>query len=314
MKPSGSENTILDQKDIKKTLVKIFKNWYWIVIFMSLRISTKPKTLSEEEQDAELSEGRKATAEAEFVVLSENKKKVEAESIKIKEEIKKDKETLKSNKEEIFKLNDEILKVRNSLSVESKNFQDLQNKNNIKIKELEDNLKDRKIYKDTLDDEIFKAFKQHELDKFKKSQELLDMEKQKVSVLTEIKKVTVDWNDLISQKETEIKKVLNLQLENEKLAEEKQALEISLNSFNIQVENQKGVIKNNKVIMDSQDIAIKNKEAEIADLDKIIEKKKEEYKAVEKKAFSILEKEQILYQKEAFIKSQYERAGIKWDE
>jgi tyrosine-protein kinase Etk/Wzc len=38
MKPAGSENTILDQKDIKKTLVKIFKNWYWIFIFMSLSI------------------------------------------------------------------------------------------------------------------------------------------------------------------------------------------------------------------------------------------------------------------------------------
>ncbi|HKR03098.1 MAG TPA: polysaccharide biosynthesis tyrosine autokinase [Bacteroidia bacterium] len=38
MKPAGSENTILDQKDIKKTLVKVFKNWYWIVLFMSLSI------------------------------------------------------------------------------------------------------------------------------------------------------------------------------------------------------------------------------------------------------------------------------------
>src|SRR6185436_862007 len=38
MKPAGSDNTILDQKDIKKTLVKILKNWYWIFIFMSLSI------------------------------------------------------------------------------------------------------------------------------------------------------------------------------------------------------------------------------------------------------------------------------------
>ncbi|MEP7169755.1 MAG: Wzz/FepE/Etk N-terminal domain-containing protein, partial [Bacteroidota bacterium] len=38
MKPAGNENTILDQKDIKRTLVKVFKNWYWIFIFMSLSL------------------------------------------------------------------------------------------------------------------------------------------------------------------------------------------------------------------------------------------------------------------------------------
>jgi capsular exopolysaccharide synthesis family protein len=38
MKPAGSDNTILDQKDIKKTLVKIFKNWYWIILFMTISI------------------------------------------------------------------------------------------------------------------------------------------------------------------------------------------------------------------------------------------------------------------------------------
>ncbi|MEO5571352.1 MAG: polysaccharide biosynthesis tyrosine autokinase [Bacteroidia bacterium] len=38
MKPVGNENTILDQKDVKKTLIKIFKNWYWIVLFLSISI------------------------------------------------------------------------------------------------------------------------------------------------------------------------------------------------------------------------------------------------------------------------------------
>jgi tyrosine-protein kinase Etk/Wzc len=39
MKPAGSENVILDQKDVKKTLVKIFKNWYWVFLFLALSIS-----------------------------------------------------------------------------------------------------------------------------------------------------------------------------------------------------------------------------------------------------------------------------------
>jgi capsular exopolysaccharide synthesis family protein len=39
MKPAGSNNAILDQNDIKKTLLKVLKNWYWFVIFLSLSIA-----------------------------------------------------------------------------------------------------------------------------------------------------------------------------------------------------------------------------------------------------------------------------------
>jgi len=39
MKPAGTNNAILDQNDIKKTLIKVFKNWYWFIIFLSLTIA-----------------------------------------------------------------------------------------------------------------------------------------------------------------------------------------------------------------------------------------------------------------------------------
>lgn len=39
MKPASSNNAILDQNDIKKTLIKVLKNWYWFVIFLSLSVS-----------------------------------------------------------------------------------------------------------------------------------------------------------------------------------------------------------------------------------------------------------------------------------
>src|SRR4051794_33416441 len=39
MKPAGNDNAILDQNDIKKSLIKIIKNWYWFLIFLSLSIA-----------------------------------------------------------------------------------------------------------------------------------------------------------------------------------------------------------------------------------------------------------------------------------
>lgn len=39
MKPVGSNSAILDQNDIKKSLVLVLKNWYWFLIFMSLSIA-----------------------------------------------------------------------------------------------------------------------------------------------------------------------------------------------------------------------------------------------------------------------------------
>lgn len=36
MKKLSNENNILDQKDIKNTILKVFKNWYWMVLFLSL--------------------------------------------------------------------------------------------------------------------------------------------------------------------------------------------------------------------------------------------------------------------------------------
>jgi tyrosine-protein kinase Etk/Wzc len=39
MKPAGNDNAILDQNDIKKNLIKIIKNWYWFLIFLSLSVA-----------------------------------------------------------------------------------------------------------------------------------------------------------------------------------------------------------------------------------------------------------------------------------
>ncbi len=39
MKPAGNNNAILDQNDIKKTLIKVLKNWYWFLIFLSLSVA-----------------------------------------------------------------------------------------------------------------------------------------------------------------------------------------------------------------------------------------------------------------------------------
>ena len=65
----------------------------------------------------------------------------------------------------------------------------------------------------------------------------------------------------------------------------------------------------NSIVKDLSD-----KKEESTTLDIEIEKKKKEYKEVESKSFVITQKQDLLNQKEAFIKSRYERAGIKYED
>lgn len=281
---------------------------------MSLRISTEPKTLSEEEKDAELAEGRKNTAEAEFVDLANNKKKLSQELSDIQEQIKSDKETLLKGKDEIHILNEEILKIKSSLSKEIQALSVVYGD----IKSAEEGLVDFKFTaneeKLMLQDELLAIKKQGDKLKSSFAEEIVKLEDSKKDIENKIKKITVDWNNLTGQKEAESKKVLNLQLENENLLEEKKVLENSITSFKNVIEEQKGTINNNKDMIVNLNKTIIEKEIEIKTLDSSIEKKKEELKSLEKQAFTILGKEDILFQKEQFIKSQYERAGIKWEE
>jgi len=73
-------------------------------------------------------------------------------------------------------------------------------------------------------------------------------------------------------------------------------------------------IASNKEVIKGLDEKISLKTSEITSLESQIESKTEEYKSIEQKAFNILKREDVLKAKTAFIKSQYERAGIKWEE
>lgn len=62
----------------------------------------------------------------------------------------------------------------------------------------------------------------------------------------------------------------------------------------------------------NQVLAEKIKESE--KIDAAISEKNKEYRELESKIFTITKREDLLKQKEGFIKAQFERAGIKWEE
>jgi len=279
-----------------------------------LTLNKTPKTISEQEKDAELAEGRKNSLEVEIVSLGENKKNLEINISKIKEEIKIDNVKLQEGRDKIFKLNEDILEVQNTLREETQKLEDLKIKNSSKIKELEDYLKDKEKYKETLNVDIFDLSKKFELDKFNISQKIKDLENSKKTIIIDIKKLKLDKEQNIQETNLFLEKKEEINKEIKKLNEYKTSLESSNISLGNIIEDKKGVIENNKLIIKNQETVIQNKELEIVELNKSIEVKKIELDGLTKQAFSILNKQQLLDQKTAFIKGQYERAGIKWEE
>lgn len=112
---------------------------------------------------------------------------------------------------------------------------------------------------------------------------------------------------------------LNLELLNNKiqyldnLTVEEETLKINIESLELNISDQKSEIQKDVVILSDSNKIINDKKKEIESLNIGIAKKTDEYNALEKKAFAILEREGLLKQKEAFIKSQYERAGIQYE-
>jgi chromosome segregation ATPase len=279
-----------------------------------LRISKEPQTVSEQEEAARFAEGRKVTAENEVVILGQNKKKIEEDLQKIKEDIQVGNQTIQKNNEEINNTNEQVLEVQNTFRSEKQKFDSFVKERIVLKDQIEEDIKKGNIEKSRIDFEILTASKEHEFSKLNKIQELKNLEDKKTIYNSDIKKISEDKLQVISEINNFQNKLDGIKEETKKANDEKNSLEKDVTNLKGEVENQKGIIQNNKVILSQQDSTIITKNNEIDSLVKKIEEKNIEYKSVEQKAFVILQKQDALNQKEAFIKSQYERAGIKWEE
>lgn len=278
-----------------------------------LRKETTPQTVSEQEAAAQLAEIRKSTAESDCVVLSDNKKKLENDILNLKDEIKTNNDLLDKTKLEVVSIKSQLLDAQNSLdkqiSLTKKAIED----RNIIEKELEDFKIKSELEKNNIKNNINDLSLSHSTQKSQKENEIKFLEQSKQPILDEIKVLISDIEVFKKQHEDELSKIEDVKPIIKTLINNKDSIEKDIEKLNNQILDLNTLISKSKIELDSTISSIENKQKEILDLDVSIEKKKVEYTNIEKQAFIILNKQQILDNKEAFIKSQYERAGIKWE-
>lgn len=271
----------------------------------------KPPT--EEEIAAQQAEARKATAEGEFVIICEDKKRVLSEKISIEKDIEENKGLLDGLKNDITNGQKTIVAITTSISEAKDSLNNLIGEKETISSEIE-NLKvqfDSK--KNKSETTIAQMTTSYEEIKKQKESEIKFLESSKKPIFDGLKEM-VDKISLLREN------ILTLTTEVESLSKD-------IDNKNNTIKALEFTINRNQNIIDDQDLKIGSFTTSLSDINKEIAdkgieletlksnivKKTEEYKTIESKAFVILQKSDLLTQKEAFIKGQYERAGIKWE-
>lgn len=271
------------------------------------------KEISKEEEDAALAEARRLTAEGQFVALLEEIKRVKNLMSSFEDKINSQKEVIEENNKVIHLVNVKLLEVKNALKVENDNFRGVLKVNESVLSELNDDIFLKRKEREILISKIDGLNLHYENNKILKVKDVKELESKRESIFNEIKKLE-EKRDLSLLEINKLQATLdNKKSEILKLDGVVSSLELSVSSLKIEIISKDDVIKNNVKIIEEKKKSIKELDEEIIDLKVKIEKKEEEYRTLETNAFAILHRQDALNQKEAFIKSQYERAGIKWE-
>lgn len=270
------------------------------------------QTLTDEEVAARNAELRKSNAEGEFVTICNDKKRVLAEIT----ELENKKSDLNVSLEEI---NNQIQSSKNKLeetklSLYSENqlldkvISDRKNSE----KELEDFIKSSNEKKDKISLEISTLEKSIEFKNSLAQKHLQEIEESKKLILNEIKikqdyLVSLDNQKL--QKEKEIENADNLYKES---LNKKATIDLDSEKLNETISINKKILSETISSIEKLNTEISDKKIEIQNLNISIAAKNEEYKQSESKLISIRQRNDVLDQREAFLKIQYERAGIAW--
>jgi chromosome segregation ATPase len=274
----------------------------------------KQPPLSQEEIEILNLENRRVSAESSLQSASEAKKRLEADMEVITSKIEEGNTTIQKNLTDIETTSNLLSKTQISYQGEKDNLDKLlQSKKGIET-DLEnfkvETDKNKEIYKAKVNDEIksltdFKSVLEKEV------QGLVDS---KTPIKEEIKRLQSDLVVFSTQHEVEFNTVRDLQTKRDNMLATKDSLEIETKKLEDIISDQNKKIESTISSISDMSKEISDKGIEIETLNKKIEKKTEEYKAIENQAFTILNKQQLLDNKEAFIKNQYARAGVPWEE
>jgi len=276
------------------------------------KVSTTP--LSEAEEAAYAAESRRATAEGEFVVLCEDKKRVEKEMDLMNEEIKKLEKQVEDRKTDIqtteqylreseesfqnatselgkileeYKKADKVLEVLNKKASDDsraakENIASLDSVYANKKKGLEDEIEVLVNHKGIFENEIKELQSKVELEQDNEEKAMLANEK--------------------------------LEMDGVTILAERKAAESEMKEMEDKILMKKSLIDSKNKQLEELAATEKDTSESIKTYEGLKEKLQKEVTDLESRAFSISSREDELKRKEGFIKNKYERAGIKFEE
>jgi len=279
---------------------------------MGLRISTEPLTVSEQEEAAQLAEQRKSKAELDFSVICEDKKRVQSEHDSIIVDIESNKIILEDIKSKINNDKQKVIEIETIISQKASELDILTGKKEELSKQIEDIKVQITEQKNKSENDRIAIIEEYNKIKQELEQEIEGIKLSKVAVIQEMN----DLKSILDSKTLELNSVKgdieSKELSLNSLINKKNELEIFINKNSSIIEEQNTIISENTNKISEQEVTIQNKISEISSLDINIGNKKEEYKQLEKQAFILVSREDTLNQREEYIKSQYERAGINY--
>lgn len=226
-------------------------------------------------------------------------------------ELKAAKDSLHTEVSEIQEKKEQHLKDLNSAKDALENI----NVQKTKVeKELADFKTSSEVKKTELQSELKSFQEKIELAKRDASRDSELSKNEKDKLVKEISELNNSLSVLVKQEADQKEKNDNLIRVSDELSRKRDLLNGDLEKNSIEISRQQESLKvfDSKIIEVENDI--KNKKLQIEELENAIVGKKAEYKTQETKLFAIKEKEVALDQRERFIRAQYERAGVKYEE
>lgn len=281
---------------------------------MALKLRPIIQEVSKDEQSVLDLENRRLMAESSIELSSVAKKKIDDEVEIKKVELQDLQKQILKKVNEVEKYNLLISETEISFNNHKKSFEDFIKESVSEELKIVAEIKQKEAERDSVSLVISDFSKKHELDKYAKNEEIKQLEDSKNLIIDEIEKLKVEEKEISQSIKIALEK-LNISEEGiKKLELKKQELETIIFSNRSIMEDQKNFIENNKIFINDGNKEKETKQQEILVLDTDIKGKKEEVKALEGKVFTISNREIVLNQKEAFIKNQFERAGIVWQQ
>lgn len=215
---------------------------------------------SEVEIAAQDAETRRLKAEGEFLIICNDKKRLNTEIEAVTEDIKKGKITIEENNEKVHTTNELVIKANESLRKAQQDLETFIKESDSMKTELTEDLKKLSREKTALTLSIESANKNHQDSKKVKEQEILDLQKKKDDLELEIPKYETKESNLIKSIDKLSSSLIEARNDLKDTEDKKSKAQTSLNDLMGEAESQKKVIDNNKSIIEKHNITISEKQ------------------------------------------------------